>query len=174
MNNELFPIVDAEGRTIGSATRAVCHDGHSKLLHPVVHLHVISSDFGSVLLQRRSLSKDIQPGKWDTTVGGHVDYGESVADALAREAREELGIDISSARRIETYIWESEREREMVNVHLLIADPGDISISPDPVEIDEARFWSIEEIVEAKGRNILTPNFEKEFFERILPKLVSR
>lgn len=170
---EIFPIVDSEGRTIGSATRAVCHDGKSHLLHPVVHLHVVSRDGSRVLLQRRSMNKDIQPGKWDTTVGGHVDYGESVADALAREAREELGIDTAGATLLESYIWESERERELVNVHLLPRDEEEISLTVDPVEIDEARYWSLDEIREARGKGILTPNFEKEFFGRILPKLGS-
>ena len=36
--------------------------------------------------------EDIQPGKWDTSVGGHVDLGESVEMALHREVKEELGI----------------------------------------------------------------------------------
>ena len=39
---EIFPIVDEEGRVIGSATRGECHSG-SHLLHPVVHLHVFNS-----------------------------------------------------------------------------------------------------------------------------------
>ncbi|MDE6825509.1 MAG: NUDIX domain-containing protein [Paramuribaculum sp.] len=168
---EIFPIVDTEGRTIGSATRAVCHDGKSHLLHPVVHLHVISRDGSRVLLQRRSMSKDIQPGRWDTTVGGHVDYGESVAEALAREAREELGLDTTGAELLERYVWESDRERELVNVHLQWKDEDEISLTVDPVEIDEARYWSLVEIREAWGKGILTPNFEKEFFERILPKI---
>ena len=64
---EKFPIVDEEGHVIGSATRGECHSG-SKLLHPVVHLHVFNSK-GEVYLQRRPDWKDSQPGKWYTSVG---------------------------------------------------------------------------------------------------------
>ena len=88
---EIFPLVDEEGTVVGSATRGECHSG-SKLLHPVVHLHVFNSR-GEVYLQRRPDWKDIQPGKWDTAVGGHIDYGENPSDALRREVREELGIE---------------------------------------------------------------------------------
>ena len=86
---EIFPVVDEQGRVVGSATRGECHGG-SKLLHPVVHLHVFNSR-GEVYLQRRPEWKDIQPGKWDTAVGGHIDYGETPEQALQREVREELG-----------------------------------------------------------------------------------
>ena len=64
---EVFPIVDEEGNVVGKASRKECHDG-SKLLHPVVHLHVFDKD-GRLYLQRRPDWKDIQPGKWDTAVG---------------------------------------------------------------------------------------------------------
>lgn len=165
---ERFPIVDSTGRTIGSATRAECHDGHSMLLHPVVHLHVLSTDLKSILLQQRSLTKDIQPGRWDTAVGGHVDYGESVADALIREAREELGIDASATTPLCRYEWSSERERELVNVNILLADPDSLTLSPDPDEVSEVRFWRFDEIDRARGRGILTPNLEREL-DRIRP-----
>ena len=62
---ERFPIVDEEGRVVGAATRGECHNG-SRLLHPVVHLHVFNSR-GEVYLQKRPEWKDIQPGKWDTS-----------------------------------------------------------------------------------------------------------
>ena len=89
MKEEWFPLVNEKGETIGKATRKECHNG-SKMLHPVVHLHIFNKA-GDLYLQKRSINKDIQPGKWDTAVGGHIDYGETVEDALHREVREELG-----------------------------------------------------------------------------------
>ena len=109
---EIFPLVDEVGTVIGSATRGECHSG-SKLLHPVVHLHVFNSK-GEVYLQRRPDWKDIQPGKWDTAVGGHIDYGENPHDALRREVREELGIEDFTPISMGKYVFESKKERELV------------------------------------------------------------
>ena len=72
-NEEVFPLVNEDGTIIGKATRSFCHSG-SKALHPVVHLHILN-DRGEIYLQKRSMKKDIQPGKWDTAVGGHIDFG---------------------------------------------------------------------------------------------------
>ena len=72
---EPFPIVDEKGNVIGSITRGEAHSG-SKILHPVVHLHVFNSQ-GELYLQKRPEWKYIQPGKWDTATGGHICYGET-------------------------------------------------------------------------------------------------
>lgn len=153
---EMFPIVDEDGNITGAATRGECHGG-SKLLHPVVHLHVFNSR-GELYLQRRPAWKDIQPGKWDTAVGGHVDLGECVADALKREVSEELGIVDFQPELLTQYVFESERERELVFVHKTIYD-GEITPS---AELDGGRFWIIDEIRENLGKGIFTPNFENE------------
>ena len=155
---EIFPIVDDEGRVVGSATRGECHCG-SKLLHPVVHLHVFNSQ-GDIYLQRRPAWKDIQPGKWDTAVGGHVDYGETPEEALRREVREELGITDFAPEFVDKYVFESQRERELVYVNRTTYN-GPITPSAD--ELDGGRFWTMQEIREAIGQGILTPNFESEF-----------
>ena len=155
---EIFPIVDEEGRVIGSATRGECHSG-SHLLHPVVHLHVFNSQ-GDIYLQRRPEWKDIQPGKWDTAVGGHIDYGETPDDALRREVREELGITEFTPQFICKYVFESKRERELVYVHCTIYDGA---IRPSAEELDGGRFWTMQEIRDAIGKGILTPTFESEF-----------
>ena len=149
---ELFPIGDAEVNTIGCATRGECHDG-SKLLHPVVHLHLFNSA-GDIYLQQRPQWKEIQPGKWDTAVGGHVDYGESVADALLREVREEIGITHFTPVFLMSYRFESERERELVYVYKCVYE-GEVKPSD---ELDGGRFWAISEVEHAFGKGVLTPN----------------
>lgn len=163
--SELFPIVDNDGRTIGSATRGECHSG-SMLLHPVVHLHLFNSS-GDLYLQRRPDWKDIQPGKWDTAVGGHVDFGEDTDDAIRREIREELGLTDLALTKITSYIFQSTREREYVNVYTAVSD-----IEPTPSdELDGGRFWSRSEIGNAIGQGIFTPNFENEYRTVVLPYL---
>lgn len=156
-NQELFPLVDEEGRVIGKATRGECHDG-SKRLHPVVHLHVFDAE-GRLYLQQRPLWKDIQPGKWDTAVGGHVDFGEEIADALRREVREELGIENFTPEFLLRYVFESEREKELVHVYKTVYEGA---IRPS-AELDGGRFWTLDEIRDAMGKGVLTPNFEQEF-----------
>ena len=157
-NKERFPIVDEEGRVVGAATRGECHNG-SKLLHPVVHLHVFNSR-GEVYLQKRPEWKDIQPGKWDTSVGGHIDYGETPEQALVREVGEELGITDFVPERVGKYVFESRRERELVYVNRTTYDGP---VRPSTEELDGGRFWSMGEIRAAIGQQILTPNFESEF-----------
>lgn len=153
---EMFPVVDEEGNITEAASRGECHSG-SKLLHPVVHLHLFNSK-GELYLQRRPLWKDIQPGKWDTAVGGHVDLGESVEMALRREVREELGVTDFVPETLTHYVFESARERELVFVHKTVYD-GEVKPSD---ELDGGRFWSLDEIRQAMGKEILTPNFESE------------
>ena len=160
---EMFPIVDEQGNIIGAATRGECHNG-SRLLHPVVHLHVFNPQ-GQLYLQRRPAWKDIQPGKWDTAVGGHMDLGENVEQALRREAKEELGITDFIPQEVTHYVFDSKRERELVFTYKTVYD-GEIRPSE---ELDGGRYWSIEEIKANLGQGVFTPNFEQEVVKSILP-----
>ena len=155
--DELLPLVDENGNITGAATRGECHNG-SMMMHPVVHLHVFNSK-GELYLQKRPEWKDIQPGKWDTAVGGHIDLGEHVEQALFREAGEELGIEGFTPEALPQYVFRSERECEMVYPYKTIYDKD---IRPSE-ETSGGRFWNMDEIRESIGKDILTPNFEQEF-----------
>ena len=154
---EYFPVVTVEGEVVGRALRQDCHNG-SHILHPVVHLHVFSSK-GELYLQRRAMHKDLLPGYWDTAVGGHVMYGETIMQALVREVQEEIGITDFTPEHVETYRYDSSRESEMVHVYKAIYD-GPFHWNDG--EVMDGRFWSIDELRETMGMDILTPNLEME------------
>ena len=156
---EWLPVIQDDGQVIAMATREYCHSG-SGVLHPVVHLHVLDR-LGRIYLQKRSMNKKCQPGKWDTAVGGHIDYGETVQEALMRETQEELGFNRFNPIAIKNYVFEFGSDREMVFVFAAVGNA--FPIRPNPEEIEEGRFWTPEEIEEAMGKGILTPNFEGEF-----------
>ncbi|MCR5818012.1 MAG: NUDIX domain-containing protein [Prevotella sp.] len=155
---ELFPVVNEDGETTGKITRKEAHSG-TRILHPVVHLHLFNSK-GELYLQRRPLWKDIQPGKWDTACGGHMAYGETPEEALRREVSEELGITDFESEFLGKYVFDSKRERELVYVNKAVYDG---KVNPSDDELDGGRFWTEEELREAMGKNILTPNFEQEY-----------
>lgn len=156
---EMLPLCDEDGNIIGAATRHECHSG-SKLMHPVVHLHVFNSK-GELFLQKRPNWKDIQPGKWDTSVGGHVDLGENVEMALKRETMEELGITGCITTPLMNYVFESSKEKELVFVNTTVYD-GEIRPSE---ELDGGRFWTVDEIKSNIGKGVFTPNFEGEIIK---------
>ncbi len=162
---EMLPLIDETGKVLGVASRSECHKGPGKL-HPVVHLQIVDGR-GSMYLQKRASDKDIQPGKWDSAVGGHVSAGEDLDSALARELREELGVTKlaieasgASIEPILRYRWDSDRESELV--FSFMATYGG-PFSPDVKEVEEGRFWSFDDIRANLGMGVFTPNFEHEF-----------
>lgn len=153
----MLPLVDESGRVIGQASRGRCHDG-SGLLHPVVHLHVFNPS-GALFLQKRPDWKDIQPGRWDTAVGGHVACGETVMEALRRETAEEIGLTDFEPEPVARYVFESRRDRELVHVFRTVT-----AAKPVPSdELDGGRFFFPHEIRARIGTGFFTPNFEEEY-----------
>ncbi len=153
---EVFDVVDERGRPVGRAPRRECHSNPA-LIHPAVHVFVFDR-LGRLLLQRRSPDKDIQPGRWDTSVGGHLRPGEDPAEGARREMAEELGI-AADLRPSHEYLWRSDRETEYVRSFIAVHDGP---FRPDPVEIADAKFWAPAEIEAAVGRGVFTSNFEHE------------
>ena len=85
---------------------------------------------------------------------------ESIEEALRREAREELGIEGFEAELMARYVFESTIEKELVHTYRTVYEGP---FTPDKEELDDARFWRIDEIESQLGKGIFTPNFEREY-----------
>lgn len=159
INDEYVAVIDEDGKILQKASRSEVHRG-THLMHPVVHLHVIKRD-GSVLLQKRPENKEIQPGKWDTAVGGHVSFGESIEKALQRETDEEIGLKDFKVIPIQQYTWKTEIETERVFMFACFVEENQRFKTTD--EVSDLRWWTRKEIQRNLGKGIFTPNFEHEF-----------
>jgi isopentenyldiphosphate isomerase len=86
---ELIDILGPDGQPTGVVkSKADVHrDGD---LHRSIHLWIVTPR--GLVLQKRSVRKENHPGLWDVSVAGHVSAGEDAADAVLREAEEELGL----------------------------------------------------------------------------------
>jgi isopentenyldiphosphate isomerase/predicted metal-dependent phosphoesterase TrpH len=155
---ECFELVDEQGRRIGMARRSDCH-GDPDLMHPVVHVMVFDSA-GRLFLQKRRDDRDIQPGMWDTSVGGHLRPGEKPRWGAVREMKEELGAMPDDVRLLYEYVWKSDVETELVRTYMTVYD-GPFDLQKE--ELADGRFWTLDEIREALGTGVLSTNFEEEF-----------
>lgn len=154
---EILEIVDKEGNVLGTAPRNEIH-GNPALIHKVVHV-LVFNDKGDLLLQKRALDKDVAPGMWDTSVGGHMEPGETTEQAALREMKEELGFS-APVDFIYKYIHSNDYETELVNTFKCVYN-GEIQI--DPEEIIEVRHWSFDEIKTHIDSGQLCDNFIHEF-----------
>jgi len=141
MVEEIFDIVDESDSVVGSASRREVH--RTGLLHRSTHLLVFDSR-GRVLLQKRSNEKDTFPGRWDSSVSGHVDSGEGYDTCVVREAFEEIGVDLKVApERVFKIDACEETANEFTWVYRHCSD-GPFAISEE--EISEVRWFSGERV----------------------------
>lgn len=156
---ELLEVIDDDGVVIGLRRRGEIH-GDPSLRHRALHILVFNAA-GELFLQQRSRLKRIQPGRWDSSVGGHVDPGESYEEAAVRELAEELGLSlpVSALEQLYDYVWRTAVETEHVRTFRLVHE-GPFSLHP--AEIEDGRFWSSKELRRAVGGGNLTPNLEHE------------
>lgn len=112
--------------------------------HGSVHVWLVDTANGDILLQQRAKTKESFPGMLDAPVAGHIAAGETPQEAALREASEEIGIDIDpdelalvGVHRL--IIEHPERRfvsREFNYVFACEADIRNLSLKRDPSEID--------------------------------------
>lgn len=151
--SELFYHVDENDKVLGSISRAEAHRDKSKI-HRSIFV-AIFNDQHQILLQKRSQHKDLYPGLWSTSVGGHVTYGQTYRQAAKREMTEELGLSLPITR-ITKAIIKTDRETEYV-----AGFTAQLQTTPskfDKVEIDEVAWFSASDVTKLIKQRQITPS----------------
>ena len=177
MKIENIQIYNEDGTATGQTVPR--NEIHSKgLWHKTVHVWLVNQK-NEVLLQKRSMTKDSFPGKWDISSAGHVEQDATPLDAAIREVSEELGISVRpdelqflfSLRRQSIHRNGAFVDNEFTDVYLLRKDIAIENLAIDTREVVDAAFiplaifrdWVHDKIVE------LVPHVEE--YERLLKEL---
>ena len=141
MTEEIFDVVNERDEVVDQKPRSEVH--RLGLLHRAIHVLVFNSH-GKIFLQKRSMSKDREPGKWDSSSSGHVDSGEDYDACAARELREEIGLIVQKTpARLFKIAACLETDREFVRVYRCEAE-GPFQLHPD--EIERGEWFAPEEV----------------------------
>ena len=167
---ELIDIVDENNKLTGHAEERTL--AHKKCLW---HRHVsswIMNKNGEILLQKRSANKPRNPNKWAKT-GGHVDSGESVKNAILREVKEEVGIDIpkNQVEILEIYKSKDPNNKYFAYDFLFIVDYKIEDYVLQKEEVSEVKYVTIEDMELIKRNNDSNYTFcnwdDEDFYREI-------
>lgn len=138
--NEEFIVVNENDEIIGYKSRKECHSNPS-FLHRTIGIVVTNSD-GKILLQKRSMTKDTDPGLWNISVAGHVSRNQTDHEAALRELQEELGV-TAPLTFFGKWIVRSAQESERAAVYNAVHNGP---FYPNNDEVAEVKFFSRDEI----------------------------
>lgn len=151
MNQELIAVVDENDQFIENQPRNKVHQ--LGLRHRAVHILVFNNQ-QQLFLQKRSLSKDINAGLWDTSAAGHVDAGESYDACAHRETIEELGVCVDATLEFMFKLpAKLETGMEFVQVYRS-SHNGPFTL--EAKEIDGGQWFNIHEISQRVADNDMT------------------
>ena len=157
MIDEYLYVVDDNDQVIGRRSRTEIHQ--SGLIHRAVHILIFNKQ-GELFLQKRSMAKDSNPGLWDSSAAGHVDYGESYDECAVRELEEELGIKLQKAPNSLFKLPASQATgMEFCQVYSLIHD-GPFNLNNE--EIETGRWYGMDDFTAwiESGGDGLTQTFK--------------
>lgn len=138
VSQELLDVVDERDNVIAVRRRGEIHA--EGLMHRAVHILVFNSG-GDLFLQKRSQSKDSNPGLWDSSAAGHLERGENYLDCAIREIAEELAIEVATPlQSLFRLPASAQTGMEHCTVYRCIND-GPFQLQPE--EIDEGMWISI-------------------------------
>ena len=164
-SRELLDVVDADDRVIGVKTRGEIHA--QGLMHRAAHILVLNTS-GELFIQKRSMSKDNDPGLWDSSAAGHVDRGEDYQSCAIRELGEELGLTATASLEILFRLSASPITGMEHCIVYRCIDDGPFELASD--EIDEGAWISAGEMGRRVSEDDLTMTLVLKYIWKMFSK----
>jgi len=147
MHKEYIEKYTSDGKPTGK--KFLKSEIHRKgIIHSTIHLWIFCNK-NKILIQKRSKSKEINPGIWDVSVAGHIKYGENFINAVIRESKEETGIKIQKEKLKKVGVFYTEEfytnvtDREFHHTYIYKISSDEIDLDFNNNEVEELQFISL-------------------------------
>ena len=170
-DDELLQVLDENGKSTGRfEKREIVHG--NKLFHNEVALWIIDKENKRVLLQRRSPNKKQNPNKL-AICAGHVVGNETINEALEKEVKEELGLDIKDCdvNKFLTIKRSSPRNHCFLHHYYICKAIPIEGITIQKEELSEVLYMDYEHLKQLVKQNGDEIAFKWEVYEPIFNKL---
>lgn len=161
MAKEMIDEYNYRGEKIGIVDKDVAHG--KGLWHKSVHVWLIN-DKNEILLQYRCAEKKLYPNTWDCSFAGHISAGEDSIQAVLREGKEEIGIDVDLDNlnliltNRECIKYEDIDSREFVDIFILRQNYDLDEIVFQKEEVSDAKYVTITEFFNLMDNDKLLPH----------------
>jgi isopentenyldiphosphate isomerase len=158
ISEEWWPIVNDQGRIIGSIQHLTSLNDQKKYMHPSVRVLII--DKSMILLQKRSEESVVFPGLWDTAITNHVKMGESIEQCVDRTAVESYALSNFKYMYLSNYTIEVEKEHHYA---FLFVSCQQTEFRLNENFVDQLKWWTQQQIDEELETGIFSENFKVEY-----------
>lgn len=172
MEHEMIDEYNPIGEKIGIVDKEIAHK--KGLWHKAIHVWILN-DKNEILLQYRCAEKKLYPNTWDCSFAGHIGAGEDSVQAVVREGKEELGIDVDLEKleyvltNREKTKYEQIQSNEFVDIYILRQNIDLDNITFQKEEVSDAKYVSLEEFFNlVKEEKILPHKIEYMVLKEIL------
>ncbi len=167
IKEELLFTVDEFNNPINPKPRKMVH--MNGLWHRTSHIWIVNKK-KQVLCQKRSLLKDMNPGKWESFFGGHLAPKQNYIDGALIELNEELGIEVAKEDLHFLLINKSNSDKEFQGVFYIEWNGNINDLTLEKEEIDQVKWFDAGELkqrLSKKGNNWTNWGYEKKMLKNI-------
>ncbi|MDD3080464.1 MAG: NUDIX domain-containing protein [Paludibacter sp.] len=153
LKEEWWPIVNDQGKMIGSIQQMVSLTDPKKFMHPIIRIVLI--DGNRIYLQKKEQNSAVYPGMWDAAISNHVRMNETIEKCINRTAYELYGLQHLKPLFLSNYVHETEQEFHYAFLFVVCNLP---ELKPNPKYIEHAKWWTLKQIEDNADERIFTEN----------------